>query len=166
MHMVLRPLLIYFTLLTIFRLTGKRSLGEITSFDFLLLLIISETVSNALLASDESVTGALVAAVTLLGTDTLLSLVKRGRPGFARLLEDEPVVLARDGELRHDRLAAERVTADDVLEAARRDGIADLAQVKLAILERRGTISIIPADGAVATPNGPHDRAAGGIEAG
>lgn len=162
MHMVLRPLLIYFTLLAIFRLTGKRSLGEITSFDFLLLLIISETVSNAILASDQSITGAIVAAMTLLVTDTLLTITKRGRPGFARLLEDEPVVLARDGELRHDRLRAERVSADDVLEAARRDGIDDLARVKLAILERRGTISIIPCDAADANASGPRERTGGG----
>lgn len=166
MHMVLRPLLIYFTLLAIFRLTGKRSLGEITSFDFLLLLIISETVSNALLASDQSITAAIVAAVTLLGTDTFLTITKRGRPTFARLLEDEPVVLARDGELRHDRLRAERVSAEDVLEAARRDGIDDLSQVKLAVLERRGTISIVPREGAGANANGPHDRASGGTGGG
>lgn len=164
MHMVLRPLLIYFVLLVVFRLSGKRSLGEITAFDFLLLLIISETVSNALLGGDQSITAALVAAVTLLGTDTLLAMVKRGRPLLARLLEDEPVVLARDGRLHEDRLRAERVTADDVHEAARRDGIADLADVRLAVLERRGSISIIPRDGATASPNGPHGRSPSGMD--
>ncbi|MCU0627131.1 MAG: DUF421 domain-containing protein [Gemmatimonadaceae bacterium] len=145
--MVLRPLLVYFALLLVFRLTGKRTLGQITSFDFLVLLIISEAVSNALLASDHSLTAAVVAAITLLATDTALARLKRGRPRLSRLLEDEPVVLVDDGQLHHDRLHGEHVTLDDILEAARREGLTDLAQVRLAVLERRGTIAIIAQGG-------------------
>jgi uncharacterized membrane protein YcaP (DUF421 family) len=148
MGAVLRPLAVYFCLLVLFRITGKRSLGEITSFDFVVLLIISEAVSKALLAADGSLTGALIAVITLLLLDVMLSLITRRSPLLARLLEDEPVVLVTEGRLHGDRMRGERVTTSDILEAAREHGIEKLDQIKLAVLERRGTISIIPAPSA------------------
>jgi uncharacterized membrane protein YcaP (DUF421 family) len=145
MSAVLRPFFVYFCLLLVFRLTGKRSLGEITSFDFVVLLIISESVSSGLLAQDMSLTGALLAALTLLVTDVALSLLKQRFDWLNRLLEDQPVILLRDGKLLKDRLRGERVDASDILEAARQiHGIEHLEQIQLAVLERRGVISIIP----------------------
>jgi uncharacterized membrane protein YcaP (DUF421 family) len=144
MSAVLRPLAIYFALLIIFRITGKRSLGEITSFDFVLLLIISEAVSQSLLAADSSLTGGLLAAMTLLVVDVVISLLTRRYPRFARLTEDEPVVLLSGGRLHQDRLKGERVDESEILEAARAQGLERLDQVRLAVLERGGTISIVP----------------------
>ena len=146
MDSVLRPLVIYFLLLLIFRLNGKRSLGEITGFDFVVLIIISECVSSALLTDDMSLTGAILAVVTLLGLDLLLSILKQRFPALARLLEDEPLHLMRNGKLLHDRMDKERVDEDDILEAARKShGIDRLSLIDSAVIERRGTISIIPA---------------------
>ena len=147
MSAVLRPLAIYFCLLVIFRITGKRSLGEITSFDFVLLLIISEAVSQSLLAADASLTAGLVAAITLLLIDVVISQFTRRFPRFARLTEDEPVVLMSGGRLHRDRLRGERVDESEILEAARAQGLERLDQVRLAVLERSGTISIVPAQG-------------------
>ena len=146
MSAVLRPILLYFALLLVFRLTGKRSLGEITSFDFVVLLIVSEAVSSGILANDLSFTGAMLAAVTLLMVDVLLSVLKQRFTWLNRLLEDQPVVLLRDGKPIAERLRGERVDEDDILEAARQlHGIERLEQIKMAVLERRGVISIIPA---------------------
>jgi uncharacterized membrane protein YcaP (DUF421 family) len=146
MESVLRPLVIYFMLLVIFRLSGKRTLGQITSFDFVVLLIISECVSAALLTQDFSLTGAVLAVVTLLGLDLLLAQLKQRSPGLARLLEDEPLHLMRGGKLLQDRMDKERVDEADILEAARQHhGIETLSEIEAAVLERRGTISIIPA---------------------
>jgi uncharacterized membrane protein YcaP (DUF421 family) len=144
MNAVLRPLAIYFCLLIIFRITGKRSLGEITSFDFVLLLIISEAVSQSLLASDASLTAGLIAALTLLLVDLGISLLTRRYPAFARLTEDEPVVLMSGGKLHQERMRGERIDESEILEAARAHGLERLDQVRLAVLERGGTISIIP----------------------
>jgi uncharacterized membrane protein YcaP (DUF421 family) len=142
---VLRPLLIYLLLLVIFRLTGKRSIGEITTFDFILLLVVSEAVSSALLADDHSITAALIAVVTLVGIDILLSLAKQKWQWLDRALEDVPVVLYRDGKLQQERLDQERISIDDILESARRyHGIDRMDQIQMAVLERRGVISIIP----------------------
>ena len=146
MSAVLRPLLIYISLLLAFRLSGKRTLGEITSFDFVVLLIVSEAVSSSLLSSDTSLTGAMLAVLTLLFLDLLLAALKLRMPRLARLLEDEPVQLMRDGRLLREHMAAERVDEDDILEAARKThGIDRLDAIDAAVLERRGTISIIPA---------------------
>jgi uncharacterized membrane protein YcaP (DUF421 family) len=147
MEAVLRPLAIYFCLLIIFRITGKRSLGEITSFDLVVLLIISEAVSQSLLASDGSMTAGLIAAITLLLVDVVFSLLMLRFPRLARLAEDEPVVLLSGGKVHQERLRGERVCVSEILEAAREHGLERLDQIKLAILERRGTISIIPAEG-------------------
>jgi uncharacterized membrane protein YcaP (DUF421 family) len=145
MNAVLRPLLIYLLLLLVFRLTGKRSIGEITTFDFILLLVVSEAVSSALLAQDHSITAALIAVVTLVGLDILLSLAKQKWQWLDRALEDVPVVLYRDGKLQQERLDQERISIDDILESARRyHGIDRLDQIQMAVLERRGVISIIP----------------------
>jgi uncharacterized membrane protein YcaP (DUF421 family) len=145
MNAVLRPLLIYVMLLAIFRITGKRSIGEISTFDFILLLVVSEAVSSALLADDASITAATIAVVTLVGFDLLLSLAKRQWPALGRALEDVPVVLYHDGTLQQERMARERISVDDILESARRHhGLTRLDQIETAVLERRGVISIMP----------------------
>lgn len=145
MHAVLRPLLIFVLLVVIFRLTGKRSIGEITTFDFLLLLIVSESVSNALLAGDSSITGATIAVITLVGCDVALSLAKQQWPWLDRVLEDIPVVLYQHGRLHRLRMRKERISVDDILEAAREyHGLEQLDQIESAVLERRGIITIIP----------------------
>lgn len=145
MHAVLRPLLIYVMLVLVFRLTGKRSIGEITTFDFLLLLVISEAVSSALLADDASITGAAIAVMTLIGLDVALSLAKNRWPTLDRLLEDVPVVLYHDGKLVKERMSKERIAEDDILEAARElHGLERFDQIEKAVLERRGYITIVP----------------------
>jgi uncharacterized membrane protein YcaP (DUF421 family) len=145
MPAVLRPLLIYFGLLVLVRITGKRSLGEVTTFDFILLLIIAETVQSALLAHDMSMTGAAVALITLLLLDVALSALKHRWRWLDRLMEDEPVVLYADGKLMRERMDKERIDVGDILEAARRmHGLEHLDEIRSAVLERRGTISVIP----------------------
>jgi uncharacterized membrane protein YcaP (DUF421 family) len=144
-HAIVRPFLIYLMLLVVFRLTGRRSIGEITTFDFILLLVVSEAVSSALLAGDDSLTGALIAVITLVGIDVLLSLAKHRWEWLDRLLEDVPVVLYHDGELQQERMQKERISVDDILESARLShGLERLDQISSAVLERRGIISIIP----------------------
>lgn len=145
MNAVLRPLLIYVLLLVVFRLTGKRSVSEITTFDLVLLLVVSEAVSSALLADDSSITAALIAVVTLVGIDVILSLAKHKWQWLDRALEDVPVVLYRDGKVQQERLDKERISIDDILESARLGhGIDSLDRIQSAVLERRGVISIIP----------------------
>jgi uncharacterized membrane protein YcaP (DUF421 family) len=145
MDLVIRGTAVYLFLLLIFRLSGKRSLRNVTTFDFVLLLIIAETTQQALVGEDYSVTGAFLLIVVLVGTDILLSLLKRASPRVDRLLEGQPLVILRDGVPLGARMHVERVDDEDILSAARETrGIERLADIERAILEKNGAISIVP----------------------
>jgi uncharacterized membrane protein YcaP (DUF421 family) len=145
MDLVIRGTAVYLFLLLIFRLSGKRSLRNVTTFDFVLLLIIAETTQQALVGEDSSVTGAFVLIVVLVGTDILLSLLKRASPRIDRLLEGQPLVILRDGVPLAARMHVERVDDDDILSAARETrGIDRLDDIGRAVLEKNGAISIVP----------------------
>ena len=145
MDSVIRGLSVYFFLLVIFKVSGKRTLQEVTAFDFVLLLIIAETTQQALLGDDFSLTNALVLITTLVFTDICLSLVKQRSKGIEKLLDGTPTILVDNGSLLRDRMDKARVDESDIMEAARKlQGLESLEQVKYAILEKDGTISVIP----------------------
>jgi uncharacterized membrane protein YcaP (DUF421 family) len=145
MDLVIRGIAVYLFLLVIFRISGKRSLRNATTFDFVLLLIVAETTQQALVGDDASVTGAALLIVVLVGTDILLSLVKRWSPRMDRLLEGQPLVILRNGVPLRERMHVERVDEEDILSAARvTQGLERLEQIKRAVLERNGAISIVP----------------------
>jgi uncharacterized membrane protein YcaP (DUF421 family) len=139
----------YVFLLIVFRLSGKRPPAETTSFDLVLLLIISETTQQAMVDHDHSMMNAFLLIITLVGADILLSLIKRRAPAADRLLDGLPIVIVRDGRLPEDRARRERIDENDVLEAARlTQGLESMDQIKFAVLERGGRISIITKEGA------------------
>ena len=145
MESVLRAASIYAFLLLLFRVTGKRSLAQITAFDFVLLLIIGEATQQALLGNDFSVINAFVVIGTLMFLELGLSLLKGWVPKLDPVLDSTPLVVVENGKLLEDRIANERVDLNDVLAAAReRHGLERLDQIKFAVLERSGGISIIP----------------------
>jgi uncharacterized membrane protein YcaP (DUF421 family) len=148
MDLVVRGIAVYLFLLLIFRVSGKRSLRNATTFDFVLLLIVAETTQQALVGDDSSVTGAFVLITVLVGTDILLSLVKRWSPRLDRLIEGQPLVILRNGVPLRRRMHVERVDEEDILTAAREShGLERLEQIKRAVLERNGGISIVPRRG-------------------
>lgn len=145
MDLVIRGAAVYLFLLLIFRLSGKRTLRNVTTFDLVLLLIIAETTQQALVGEDSSVTGAFLLIVVLVGTDILLSLMKRASPRIDRLIEGQPLVILRDGVPLAARMHVERVDDDDILSAARETrGIERLDDIERAVLEKNGAISIVP----------------------
>lgn len=152
MESVFRALFIYTVLMVLFRITGKRSLGQITTFDFVLLLIISEAIQNGMVGTSYSITNALVLVVTLVTVDVALSLVKRRSPRLEQFLDGTPVVIVENGRPLRDRMDKERVDESDVLSAARREGLERMSQIKYAVLERNGQISIIPREDAMSAP--------------
>jgi uncharacterized membrane protein YcaP (DUF421 family) len=144
---VVRAAVIYAALLVLFRITGKRSLGQITTFDFILLLIVSEAAQNGMVGDSYSLTNALVLILTLIGIDVALSLLKRRAPLIERWLDGVPVVIVEHGRPLVDRMKKSRVDESDVLAFARRlHGLERMEQIKYAVLERSGDVSIIPWD--------------------
>jgi uncharacterized membrane protein YcaP (DUF421 family) len=152
MESVLRALAIYGVLLLLFRITGKRSLGQITTFDFILLLIISEAIQNGMVGSSYSITNALVLVATLVGVDIALSLLKRRSPRLEKYLDGTPLVIVDHGRALRDRMYKARVDETEVLSAARHEGLERMEQIKYAVLERNGEISIIPRDDPSSAP--------------
>ena len=145
MDSVLRTASMYGFLVLIFRITGKRSLAQITAFDFILLLIIGEATQQAILGNDFSFINACVVIATLMLLELVLSLVKGRWPHLDPVLESTPLVVVDNGRPLEDRMTRERVDLTDVLVAAReRHGLERLDQIKYAVLEKSGGISIIP----------------------
>lgn len=145
MDTVLRGAVIYVFLLVVFRLAGKRTLAQVTTFDFVLLLIIAEATQQGLLGEDFSVTNALLLIVTLVGIDTLLSEWKQRSPLADLLMEGTPLVIVENGEPIRERMAKARVDEAGVLTAARElRGLERMDQIKYAVLERSGGISVVP----------------------
>jgi uncharacterized membrane protein YcaP (DUF421 family) len=145
MESVVRAGIVYILLLGLFRVAGKRTLAHTTTFDLVLLLIISEAIQNGLVGNDYSLTNAAVIVFTLVLLDIGLSLVKRRSPRLEALIDGVPLVLFRNGKPRDEDMARERVDMDDILAAAReRHGVARVEDIEEAILERSGEISVIP----------------------
>src|SRR5690606_16095710 len=147
MNPVLRGLLIYLFVFIVFRIMGKRSLKDITVFDFVLLLIISEATTDALIGEDYSLTACFVMVCTLVGIDFILSKLSGKSIWLTLFFEGAPLIIVDRGKPLKDRMAKTRVDNEDILEAARlTHGLARMDQIKYAVLERDGSISIIPAD--------------------
>ncbi|HYC77104.1 MAG TPA: YetF domain-containing protein [Planctomycetota bacterium] len=143
MSSVVRAALVYVFLLLLFRLSGKRTLASITTFDLVLTLVISECVQQALVGDDGSLTHGFLLVLTLTAIDVFLSVLKRRRAKLRAVLDGKALILVRDGEPRAEALHQERVDLDDVLSAAReRRGVIALDDVDLAVLEEGGGISV------------------------
>ncbi len=148
MDSVLRALAVYVVLLLILRLAGSRTLAGITTFDFVLILIISEAVQSALIDNDHSMTNAFLLVITLVGLNVLMSVLKQRSGRIERLLDGTPLVLIERGKIHSDRLQRERVDEADVLEAARElQGVSTLDDIDYAVLEKNGHITVVPKHG-------------------
>lgn len=144
MELLLRTAAIYALLLILFRVLPRRTLGELSTFDLVLLLIVSEAAQNALVGEDHSVTGAFAVILTLVLLDLLLSLVKRRSRRVERFIEGAPLVLVDRGTPLPECMKKSFVTEDDILQAARQNGLARMDQIRYAVLEVNGAISIVP----------------------
>ncbi len=141
---ILRSVVVYLFLLVAFRLTGKRQAGQLTPFDLVVLLIISNVVQNAVIGPDNSLTGGLIGAAVILALNyAVVELTFRSKRA-RRLLELQPTLLIHNGRILHENLKAERVTLDDLLAALRRSGTADASRIRFAVLEENGGISVVP----------------------
>lgn len=145
MESVIRGATIYLLLLVIMRLSGRRTLAQMTAFDFVLLLIIAETTQQALLGDDFSITNAAVLIVTLIVIDIGLAYLKEYSKVAAKLLDGTPTVLIRDGKLDKHALKRSRMEKEEILASARHSqGLEKMADIKHAVLEVDSGISIVP----------------------
>ena len=145
MDTVLRSVAVYIFLLVVFRISGKRSLSQITTFDFILLLIISEATQQALVGDDFSIVNTFVVIASLVVLDVMFSWMENRWPAFGRVVGSLPVVIVEHGRMLEDRAKREGITLSEILTAGREThGLERLEQFKYAILERHGGISVVP----------------------
>lgn len=140
---VLRATAIYVLVMALVRVSGKRAVGQFTPFDLVLLILIGNAVQNGINGGDNSLTGAAIMAVTLIVLNYVVALLTSRHRRFERMVEGEPVVLARDGKLFPQVLRRELVSNEDFAEALRVNGVEHVEEVELAMLETNGHITVL-----------------------
>lgn len=143
---VVRAVAVYAVLMVLIRMSGKRTMGQFTPFDMLLIVLLGNAVQNSLLGKDTSLGGGLLLAVTLIVINWCVAFVTSRSGRVERVVEGVPVVLARDGQLFRSVLKRELVSEQDFNEALRQNGQMTLTDVRIALLETNGSISVVPRD--------------------
>ena len=139
---ILRPLIVYAFLVISLRLAGKRELAQLNPFDLVVLLTLSNTVQNAIIGNDNSITGGVIGAISLLVVNYAVVRFLYRHERLDRLVEGDPVVLIEDGRLRADQCASELVTRAELEAAAHKQGFASLDEVERAVLEPGGVLAL------------------------
>jgi uncharacterized membrane protein YcaP (DUF421 family) len=140
---ILRPVVVYLFLIGGLRLAGKRELAQLNPFDLVVLLTLSNAVQNAIIGEDNSVTGGLIGATTLLVLNYLVVRFLFGHQRLDQLIEGAPDVLIHEGRIRMDRLEKELITTHELESAAHRQGFGSLEEIDRAILEPGGSICFL-----------------------
>lgn len=145
MDLVLRATILYLFILFIMRVTGKRTLSELTAFDFVLLLLVAESTDNSIIGRDHALVSTIVVILTFVGLEIFLSFLKQRFPFLNKWLEGTPLIIVENGRLIKEHANNEKIDESDVLSAARRlHGIEKMDEIKYAILEKNGGLTIIP----------------------
>jgi uncharacterized membrane protein YcaP (DUF421 family) len=151
---------VYLALLLGLRLTGKRQVGQLTPFDFLLLLLLANAVQNAMTGPDTSLAGGLVAAGTLILLNMIVAWTARRSSRAEQAIEGSPTILIRHGQILNQNLAREGISREDLLRSLREHGVETVEEVRSGILEVDGTVSVIKED-EVPTTHRPYHRIRG-----
>ena len=141
---IARSVAVYLFLLVAFRVAGKRLLGQLTAFDLVVLLIISNVVQNAAIGNDNSLGGGLVGAFVIMTLNWLMAWLTFRHRRLQRLVENVPTILVKHGEVLHANLDREHMSMAELRAALRKEGIVTLGEVRYAILEEDGHVSVIP----------------------
>ena len=139
-----RGLLVYFFLILLLRATGKRQIGQMSPFDLVLLMVLSNAVQNSMSGGDNSVTAGLILALTLVVANWIVGKVTSSSNTMEQLIDGDPQVLFHDGKVYDKILKDSQVTRQELIAAVHKAGHADLDGIRAAILENDGTISVIP----------------------
>lgn len=146
LEIVLRTAIVYALILIGIRLTGKREIGQMTPFDLALLLLISNAVQNAMTGADTSVVVGVIAAVTLLVLNAIVTKIVWRYRKARKVIEGSPTLLVRNGKIIEEHLAKEKITVESLHQALREHGLVTLSDVSLAVLEIDGSISVLKND--------------------
>ncbi|WP_426278313.1 DUF421 domain-containing protein [Chryseobacterium sp. S-02] len=146
LDVVIRSLCVYLFMVIAIRLFGKNQLSQLNAGDVVLLLLISNAVQNAMVGPDTSLQGGLTAALVLFAANFILKRLMFRSPSFKTFMEEDPVILIKDGIIIQEALDSVKITKDELEESIREHGVDGIGKVKLSILEVDGNISVISED--------------------
>ena len=144
MDLVIRATVVFFFIFLVTRIAGRRELSELEPFDLILLVVLGDLVQQGITQSDESVTGALIVISTITLLSVGVSWVSFRSRRVRTVTAGEPIILVEDGDVIDRNLRRERLVRADVEEAARQQQVSTISEIRWAILERDGSISVIP----------------------
>ena len=140
---MVRGIAVYVFLLVLLRVTGKRQIGQLSPFDLVLLLVLSNAVQNSMNGGDNSLVGGMVSAATLVALNFCIGLATSRSKKLEEFVEGRPQVLIHNGQLFEDVLASAQLTHHELHAALRQSGCATVNEVSMAVLENNGAISVI-----------------------
>lgn len=143
-HFVLRAVVIYVVVMVLVRMSGKRAVGQFTPFDLVVVILLGNAVQNGINGGDNSLTGAVIMATTLIGLNYLVAMLTSRFRFIEKIVEGQRVLLARDGEILEPVLRRELISQHDFEEALRMNNVEAVEDVKAAMLETNGHISVVP----------------------
>jgi len=139
---LLRPMIVYLFLIGFLRLFGKRELAQLNPFDLVVLLSLSNTVQNAMIGDDNSVTGGIIGAFSLLAINWALMWLLYRTPKLTAALEGEPTTLISDGVLDEKELRLQTLTHEELISVLNKNGFNEISDVDLCVLEPNGTFYV------------------------
>ena len=145
-HFVLRAVVIYVLVMLLVRLSGKRAVGQFTPFDLVVVILLGNAVQNGINGGDNSLTGAVIMASTLIGLNYLVAMLTSRFRFFEKIVEGHRVLVARDGKVLERVLRRELISKHDFEEALRMNNVESVEDVETAMLETNGHISVVPKD--------------------
>ena len=143
-ELIVRGLLVYIFLILILRATGKRQIGQMSPFDLVLLMVLSNAVQNSMSGGDNSVTAGLILAVTLVAANWIVGKITTYSKTMESLIDGNPQILFNNGKVYDSTLSSAQITRQELMAAIHKAGYAEMDQIRAAILENDGTISVIP----------------------
>ncbi len=140
---IVRGLVVYFALLVLLRLGGRKQIGQMSPFDFVLLMILSNAVQNSMNGGDNSLIGGIIIAAALVITNWLISYISYKSKKTSELLEGKPEILIHNGKIFEDILIKEKISHEELKSKLRKNGVFDINHVQFAVLEITGEISVV-----------------------
>jgi uncharacterized membrane protein YcaP (DUF421 family) len=145
MDSIIRAVIIYIFLMTVLRISGHRTLNEMTTFDFVLLLIMGDASQQALTGSDYSLMNGFLIIITLVLMDMMISYLKQKFLKVEEIIDGAPLILINNGKMQKKLMERVKVSVADILESGRKlQGLEAIDQIKYAILEKNGEITVVP----------------------
>lgn len=141
-ELIVRGIVVYIFLIIVLRLTGKRQIGQLSPFDLVLLLILSNAVQNSMNAGDNSLVGGLITATTLIAANYIVGLITFKSKKLEEIIEGRPQVLIHDGKLFEEVMNEAKLTRHELDSTLRQSGYFEIKEVKLAILENNGRVTV------------------------